>query len=250
MQWKKIRLWAAAAALLFAGGCDAAVGTNLSGEPSAGADGAAAPAEATEMIATESASAAADDDIVGSLPSADLAETTVSVTGTIAELDPQAHYVIIAESGDPQDMASAVQAQITDRTLIIDSISGTTLAESALAAGERISADVSPRMTRSIPPQAEAFALFADVPESGPGAAHYVRAMDVMTAEDGGTVVLNQNADLYITIPPSLSIGRLDSPETAPASDITEGSVLIVWYGAVAESYPAQTTAERVILAG
>lgn len=252
MQWKRIGLLTAAGALLLMGGCDAAA-TEMSSAPSSAAasEATAVPtAEETETVSTESAEAVSTDEAAPGLPSADQTEMTVSVLGKIAGLDPQEHFVTISEGGDLTDMSTAVQALVTDDTLIIDCVTGRTVAEADLSVGQTVSAAVSPRMTRSVPPQAEAYALIVNLPETGLGVANYIRAMDVLMTENGSTIVLNQNADLYVTIPAELEVEKLDSEQTVPASDIKVGSVLIAWYDSVAESYPAQATASRVVLAG
>lgn len=253
MYWKKMGMLTAAGALLLVGGCDASVGAHVSAaqdsSQAAVSAGVSQQPSASETVCTESAAAqpVADDDAAG-LPQPDQDGMTVSFLGTLTELDPAEHYAVIAE-GEDVSVSAAVQAQLSEKTLIIDAQSGHSVAEADLTTGQRASAAVSPMLTRSIPPQAQAYALIVNLPENGLGAANYIQAMDVMTAENGDTIVLNQNADLYVTIPAALTVEKLDSEETVPASDIKRGSVLIAWYDAVAESYPAQATATRVVLA-
>lgn len=247
MLWKRIGLLAAAGALLAAGGCDASVTGSASPAAGTAQAGEAVPSD-EGTVSSDTAEAAGTDDPASELRSGDPAETTVSVVGTITEIDREEHLVTIGQQGssEPQD---AVAALVTDDTLIVDCVTGRSAAEADLRTGQLVSAALSQRMTRSIPPQSPAFALIVNIPESGLGAASYVRVLDVMQAENGSTIVLNQNADLYVTIPAELPIERLGSSEPASPDDIHVGSQLIAWYDVVAESYPAQTTATRVVLA-
>ncbi|MBD5559549.1 MAG: hypothetical protein HDQ87_04205 [Clostridia bacterium] len=241
MQWKRIGLAAAAGLMLLMSGCDAAADT------AAASDAASETPAASESTVTASAAAAATDDAASALATPAAGEMIVPVIGTIVELNPEEHFVTVAEGEDLSDPSMMVSALVTEDTLLFDATTAKTIQEADLETGQMASAALSPQMTRSIPPQAQAFALITNLPANG--VASYVDALDVMTAEDGSTVILNQNADLYITIPVDLAIEKLDSSETVPASDIKTGSRLIVWYETVAESYPAQTTASRVVLA-
>lgn len=247
MQWRRIGLAAAAGLLLLVGGCDASASMQT-GEASAAVSSKEQGSEAT--AATESAAVSPSADDAGSeLRTPALADMTVYVMGTISELDPAEHMATIAEGADTSDPSMMVTALITDSTLIVDAVSGRPVTEQDLKTGELTSAALSPKMTRSVPPQAEAYALITGEPENGVGVANYLRALDVMTAENGDTVILNENADLYVTIPADLTIESLDGGQAVPTSDIRVGSELIVWYDTVAESYPAQTTATRAVFA-
>lgn len=208
---------------------------------------------ASSASATADAQAGGD---VGTLSTADPMFATVSVLGTLVAVDTEQDIFTIQESlpdGTDSETQANGEGQIAaveaDDCIIIDSQTGMEVDEDYLRVGDRVFAFVSPNQTRSIPPQAACYALITNIPENGLGIASYVHATDVESTSDGGVRVLNQNADLWVTIPADLTIEVFDEPgQTATASQIRPGSNLIAWYDMVAESYPAQTTATRIMI--
>lgn len=240
---------------------------SASAEISASAEASAAVSEEPTEMSTATAtsdiagseSATADAQAsgdVGTLPTADPMFATVSVLGSLVAVDAEQDIFTIQESlpdGTDAETQANGEGQIAaveaDDCVIIDSQTGAEVDDDQLRVGDRVFAFVSPNQTRSIPPQAACYALITNIPENGLGIASYVHAIDVQSTSNGDIQVLNQNADLWVTIPADLTIEVFDEPgQTATAAQIRPGSNLIVWYDMVAESYPAQTTATRVMI--
>lgn len=230
----------------------------------------ATPAEGASAVPSESESASVSTDTASAttdpnaspatdagLATADPMYATVSVLGTLVAVDTEQDMFTIQEgTGDAAPTADAngtpvgqIVAVEAEDCMIVDCQTGAEVDDDQLRVGDRVFAFVSPNQTRSIPPQAQCYALVTNLPENDMGIASYVHATQVEQGADGGVQVLNQNADLWVTIPGDLKIEVFDEPnETATAASIRPGSNLIVWYDMVAESYPAQTTATRVML--
>lgn len=233
-------------------------------EASPSAEASASPpetasTEATENPSEETSTMSATPDPNAQPASSDGLATpdpmfqTVSVLGTIVSVDPEQDNITIQEDGTEATAGSAPQGQIVaveaEDCMIVDSQTGAEVDDDALGEGDRVFAFVSPNQTRSIPPQAQCYALITNIPDNGMGIASYVHVIDVQQAEDGNISVLNQNADLWVTIPADLKIEVFDEPgETATAASIRPGTNLIAWYDVVLESYPGQTTATRVMI--
>ncbi|MGI6153568.1 MAG: hypothetical protein ACOYJB_07040 [Christensenellaceae bacterium] len=221
--------------------------------PSAPAQSTPAPTEAAtpEQSASpspdQSASAAPSDDPAGNL-SADA--VSVTVTGEITDItmtdddEGQIHVVGDAIDGTITD----VVAIITDDTEAIDAQTGLEADLRALNVGDTVTIYVSAAMTRSQPPQAQALAVITNLPAGGLGIPKYIVVQELTKNDDGSIAVLNQNKDVIVTIPADLAITEMDG-EAESINEIEIGDDLFAWYDAVALSYPAQATAERVVLA-
>lgn len=246
MQGKKIGLVLAAGMMLFAmGGCSA-------GEEDVTVSATAAPtqeaAPTPEITEEPSATQNEEDSLVPQDVDVIQAETTLAMIGTITNVDPEEKKVGIAEGEVETNTQDSLEAIISASTLLIDAASGRSLQLEELKEDSPVYAFVSPMMTRSIPPQSNAKALILNISESTGGVANYIYALQVEDTASGDLRVLNQNADLYVTIPADVKLEKLDSTEEVSRDDIKAGSVLIAWYDAVAESYPAQATATRVVV--
>lgn len=260
----------AAGALFVFAGCGTAAETPSASDASATAAATEASAkadasEASEAAATEASAAestAADQaqetaltdtaggDMTSDLPSPNPAYQTLRVTGTISSIEDEQDIVYITDDGAAAEVAgsSEIGAVEADDCILMDAQTGAEVSDDSLRPGDRVEAYVGLTMTRSIPPQAPCYAMFTDLPESGTPTAHYVRALTVTPNADGGVDVLNQNADVLVTIPADLAIEVFDEAQTATLANITSGTRMIVWYGAETRSIPAQATATRVML--
>lgn len=246
MRGKRIGLLLAAGIMLFAmSGCSAAE------EEASSSSATAAPTQEATATPEPEASETAEETAAQEEPvraEVDQAQATVTYLGTISAIDSQEKKVGIAEGEVENNAQDAVEAIVTDSTVLIDAKSGSSVAFDDLKEDMSVYAFVSPMMTRSIPPQSNAKALIVNISDSQGGAANYIYALEVRKSEDGSLVILNQNADLYVTIPKNVKMTQLGSGEDVSPDDIKDGSVLICWYDSVAESYPAQATATRVVV--
>lgn len=132
------------------------------------------------------------------------------------------------------DGKSTVAALIGADTYLINGKTGRTVKESDFKKGRRATAYYSGKMTKSIPPKAEAFAII-----SGEGARFYV-VEEARLSEDGSTMqVINTNRDLIATI---------DGKACKDYRDIKSGDKLLLWYNIIAMSMPGRTNAEKAMI--
>lgn len=194
---------------------------------------------------TQMAAIYAQNEQGATLPEPDPAYATKRIIGKVVSVEADEDTVYVKE--DAVEDADEIGAILADDCVVIDCETAEEASISDLKEGDKVEVYIGMEMMPSLPPKATCYAVITNVPEEL-GLADYVRVAKVEEAVHGGVVVLNQNADLYVTIPKDLEIGILGTTDTASLSDIKEGTRLIVWYDYVLESYPAQTTALRCVL--
>ena len=178
------------------------------------------------------------------LPSPDPRYETVAVLGTIssADLDENTWYV-------RQEDGIETGAILSGETVIVDCTTAEPVDVTALLDGTRVVAYLSLQMMPSEPARAACSALILNPPTVGAGNAAYIYASEVKTGENGAVIILNQNSDLYLTVPQDIPISVLGDPSVSAApTDIAEGTRLIAWFDVVGLSYPAQAWALRVMI--
>lgn len=135
---------------------------------------------------------------------------------------------------------------ITQDTLWIDSGNQTASDPADLEEGEGIYVFHSPISTDSLPPQTEAFAVVRNVPMDA-GCAQY-HQIEAVSQEGGQVSITTDNGSLYIRADDQTGLSFYGSDEQASLEDLQVGGYVMAWYGAVAESYPAQTHAQHLML--
>lgn len=127
---------------------------------------------------------------------------------------------------------------ISAATQIVKAEDGTQVAFSALQKGESVVAYYGPGVSKSMPPQGNAFALVVGTPAQGsPGL--YMKAGNIERPDDDRIKVLSSNGDRLITI---------TSDVFTNLSSIREGSELLVWYDMMTMSLPGQALATKAVL--
>lgn len=181
------------------------------------------------------------------------AAVTLTTIGEITEIRDGDDQIRVVGTNDANP-ANDIVANITDDTIIIDAQTSKIVDDdNAFVVGATVSVTVSSAMTRSQPPVSNAYMAVVNVPENMQGLPEYVIADEVAINEDGSVTVLTQNKDLYITISGDLDITAMEDDGDPVAMDVNvlelkKNDVLLVWYDAVALSYPAQTTATDAVL--
>ena len=127
---------------------------------------------------------------------------------------------------------------ISATTHIVNAEDGTPVPFSALQKGGSVVAYYGPGVSKSMPPQGNAFALVVGTPAKG-GAGIYMKAGSIDKVDDGKIKVLSSNGDRLITI----------TSEVLPHLEaIREGSELLVWYDMMTLSIPGQAAATKAVL--
>ena len=127
---------------------------------------------------------------------------------------------------------------ISATTHIVNAEDGTPVPFSSLQKGGSVVAYYGPGVSKSMPPQGNAFALVVGTPAKG-GAGIYMKAGSIDKVDDGKIKVLSSNGDRLITI----------TSEVLPHLEaIREGSELLVWYDMMTLSIPGQAAATKAVL--
>lgn len=130
----------------------------------------------------------------------------------------------------------SVSALLNRDTYIVDGAKGNLRLPGALQVGQKVSLYHSSRMTRSLPPQALAYAIIL----GGQDAPLFFPVDQVQLAEDGQSVrVLNSNNDVIATI---------DGEACPDYEQILPGDILLVWSKMMTMSLPGQTNAEKAVI--
>ena len=154
------------------------------------------------------------------------------MSGAITEID--GNKVVIRGEGQ-----ECIVALIDDETYVIKGAKGKLRSAKDLKVGQEVMAYYSARMTRSLPPQAQAYAIIiGDVRKDY--LPQYFVVDQVQQAADGSCVrVLNSTNDV---------IARIDKYACEEYASIKQGDELLLWSRVMTLSLPGQTNAEKVVI--
>ena len=160
------------------------------------------------------------------------APSMLRMSGAITEID--GNKVVIRGEGQ-----ECVVALVSDATYIVKGAKGKLRTAEELKVGQEVVAYYSARMTRSLPPQAQAFAIIiGDVRKDY--IPQYFVVDQVQKAADGSCVrVLNTTNDI---------IARIDKDACEDFASIKAGDKLLMWSRVMTMSLPGQTNAEKVVI--
>ncbi|MGM9529168.1 MAG: hypothetical protein ACI3XH_04140 [Phascolarctobacterium sp.] len=160
------------------------------------------------------------------------APSMLRMSGAITEITGK--KVVIRGEGQ-----ECVVAIIGDNTKIVKGAKGKLRSAKELKVGQEVVAYYSARMTRSLPPQAQAFAIvLGDVRKEY--LPQYFVVDKVQHVPDGSFVrVLNSTNDV---------IARIDKYACEDFASIKEGDELLLWSRVMTMSLPGQTNAEKVVV--
>lgn len=135
---------------------------------------------------------------------------------------------------------------VSEDTLCLDSGRGTQMDINDLKVGDGVYFYHSPAMTMSIPPQTAAEAIVANVPMDV-ACAHFHTVEAIETSENGMVITTDQGS-LRISVATDASAVQYADHTAFDLSDLKEGDRFFTWYEAVAESYPAQTFVNTLVI--
>ena len=131
-----------------------------------------------------------------------------------------------------------IAAMITDDTYLLNGKNGKTKKLSSFKVGKEVAVYHSPKMTRSIPPQAEAYAVVLG--DNSEKVGKFFKVEEVTMSEDNTYVsVINTNESLIATV---------DKKANKNFAEIKAGDNLMVWYDMMTMSLPARTNANKVVI--
>lgn len=158
-------------------------------------------------------------------PKPDKAPAVISMAGEIKEITGRG--VLIA-ADDKKTLN--ILAKVFEDTYIYSDEKNEFINITELKVGQAVTVYHSPAMTRSIPPQAKAFAIIVG---KGVNMARYCQVDEVYTA-DKGSSFLTDNGSLIVR-------------SQTVQNGLKNNDELLVWHGPVAMSMPGQTNAKKII---
>ena len=224
-------------------GSDAASQSRMA--PSDGQTPEAAAFTATETAAgdsTETASSTASpEDSTAAVENT--ASSSIRVYGTVTQIE---NGQILLENDEEGAAYPQVLLNLTEDTLILSGEDCSQKTLSDIAVGDTLYADISPAMTRSLPPMANAFTVFCEIPEDS-AVPTYAQITDIST-DDDGTLRITTDQELILIPGEDTSVLSLDGGETLAASDLAVGDTILAKYQIMTMSIPAQTSPEEIRL--
>ena len=224
-------------------GSDAASQSRMA--PSDGQTPEAAAFTATETAAGDSTetdpSAASPEDSTAAVENT--ASSSIRVYGTVTQIE---NGQILLENDEEGAAYPQVLLNLTEDTLILSGEDCSQKALSDIAVGDTLYADISPAMTRSLPPMTNAFTVFCEIPEDS-AVPTYAQITDIST-DDDGTLRITTDQELILIPGEDTSVLSLDGGETLAASDLAVGDTILAKYQIMTMSIPAQTSPEEIRL--
>ena len=153
-------------------------------------------------------------------------------TGVILEV--QDNLLVIKGEGHH----NLVAAVVTENTYLLNGKNGKAKKLSSFKVGKEVAVYYSPKMTRSIPPQAEAYSVVLG--DNSEKVGKFFKVEEVTMSEDNTYVsVINTNESLIATV---------DKKANKNFAEIKAGDNLMVWYDMMTMSLPARTNANKVVI--
>lgn len=213
--------------------------------PSDGQTPEAAAFTATETTAGDSTET--DPSAASPEASAAAAENTapssIRVYGTVTQIE---NGQILLENDEEGAAYPQILLNLTDDTLILSGEDCSQKTLSDITAGDTLYADISPAMTRSLPPMANAFAVFCEIPEDA-AVPTYAQITDISTGEDG-YLRITTDQELILIPGEDTIVLSLDGMDTLSVSDLAVGDTILAKYQIMTMSIPAQTSPEEIRL--
>ena len=201
----------------------------------------ACPVFAAETAST-SPSATTTEDSTAEEPQAALPERLLAY-GKITDLNQQDGTLtsITAQSVQGETIVYTVD----ESTIFFDSGKGIAMDATDLNVGDGVYFYHNPAMTASLPPRTYAQAVVGNMPMDV--ACAHLHTVESLTDTDTGRLLVTDQGGLQISLPADTTYTYLDG-SAAAASDLQANDRIFTWYEAVQESYPARTSANRVVI--
>lgn len=157
----------------------------------------------------------------------------------------QGEKSVYLENSNEGSVYSKIVLHVSDDTIIVDAVTGAAKTYADLKEGENLQAWVSPAMTRSIPPQTNAYIILCNIPADYIPP-RYAQVQGVNEREDGGLDVLTSDS-VILHLNKDTELLGYKTKEVPALESIQPGMMLLSWYSKVALSMPAQTTPSKVV---
>lgn len=215
---------------------------------------AANPKDGAETSAADSASVpAASSAAVDTVPTADPidapaempAETipySIGVKAVVTEILRDGDNISLEvkpEDGEP------IVLTISEKTLLVDNSQAVPVSIEDIKAGDTIYAYHDIMMTMSIPAQTPALVILTNLGDGAPAVLHMPEQVRVA---DGKASALCDDGSIWLSTSEDTVFLPYRTKQLVRAEDIQIGQPFLAWYDIVMESYPAQATANRIMI--
>ncbi|MEG2455456.1 MAG: S-layer homology domain-containing protein [Oscillospiraceae bacterium] len=153
---------------------------------------------------------------------------------------------IMLENSNDKDPNQKIGVLVSDKTMILDAVTGNAKTIADIKENETLYAYVGPAMAMSMPPQANATLILCNIPADY-NVPKFAEVKTVTAREDGmvdvlmtGSVLLHLNKDTELLAYRTDNVPNL--------GDITSGAHLLSWYSAETRSIPAQASPSKVMV--
>ena len=180
---------------------------------------------------------AQEDIVISPMPAAEVK----SVSNLVTVTDIADNYII----GTLPD-AGSISLNITDETVVIDSKTADAVSLTDIKKGDSIYTQYSTVMTKSLPPQTNAYLIATNIEEGG--GVNLITADEVNKNPDGSVSVTDNSRALIVTIEKDAAIKPYKTKNIVKLQDITAGSKLVAWYDVIALSYPGRAGTKKAVL--
>lgn len=159
--------------------------------------------------------------------------------------------ITVSETGEgyiigKTDEETELRLNLSENTVIIDSVTALPLSISDIKEGDVIFAEYSEAMTRSLPPQSSAYFIAANTDKGG--AVNLINVSEIQKKEDGSIAVTDLSKQIIVTIAKDALVSPYKTKNIVTLDDIKVGSSLLAWYDIVALSLPGQSRTDKVVL--
>lgn len=144
----------------------------------------------------------------------------------------------------PED-GETIVLNLSDETVLVDNQAGTAVGLDSIREGDTIYAYHSMMMTMSIPGQTPALAILTNLGDTAPAKLHMPEQVRYL---DNKVTALCDNGSIWLSTSDETVFTPYRTRQIVTAQDVRMGHAFLAWYDVVAESYPAQATATRVMI--
>lgn len=171
----------------------------------------------------------------------------VSVYGTVSFFGEETPRIALNGVNDEGESVAKIILNTDENTRILDAVTGEPVSFDSIRENEMAYAYVSPMMALSAPPQSYAEVILVNIPADF-GVPTYAEVNQVSAPDENGNVILYTDMGINITLSNDTTVTPFLTKQALTKEMITPGSKVLAWYSVVMESYPAQTTATKVLV--
>ena len=139
-----------------------------------------------------------------------------------------------------------ISLNINDDTVLIDSESAQAVGIDDIKKGDEILGEYSQAMTKSIPPQANAYLVATNVKNGG--AVNLIYADSVEADTEGNIFVTDNERNIILQVVKEAKVTPYRTKNIVKIEDIKKDTELLAWYDIVGLSLPARASTDKVVL--